>query len=216
MLLTVATFDYQSADLAAEERHYLSHHVALATRLPGLRLYYTGTLVEVAGQRPDRHRAAILVFDSVDARAAAMRTETGMALAADTEAHLRDLVRLTADAETIVAFDGRRPGQAAFVMTAAFDLAIGAGGVEAAERRYRDHHVALARQLPGLRHYVIGKLARGGGSDPERYRLAILAFDTLDALRQAYHSPVGRELRVDERETIVNARVSWLDARVEV
>jgi hypothetical protein len=50
----------------------------------------------------------------------------------------------------------------------------------------------------------------------ERYRLAILAFDTLDALRDAYRSPLGRELRADERATIVNARVSWLDVRVEV
>ena len=67
-----------------------------------------------------------------------------------------------------------------------------------------------------MRNYIIGKLTRGGGGDPARYRLAILAFDTLDALREAYRSPVGRELRADERATIVNAHVSWLDARVEV
>ena len=113
-------------------------------------------------------------------------------------------------------FDGRRPGQAAFVMAAAFDLGVAPGGLEAAERRYRDNHVALARRLPGLRHYVIGKPPHGDSGDPPRDRLAVLAFDTLDTLREVYRSPLGRELREDERATITNARVFWLDARVEV
>jgi uncharacterized protein (TIGR02118 family) len=215
MLLTVVSFNYRGTDLAAEERHYLDHHVPLARQLPGLRFYYTGRLVEMADQKVDHRRAAILGFDGADARAAAMRTATGSALGADTEQHLSDLVRLSADAEVVAPGDGRRAGQAAFVMAAAFDLAVERGGPEAAEHRYRDRHVALARRLPGLRHYVIGKLARGG-SDRERYRLAVLAFDSRDALREAYRSPLGRELRADERATIVNARVSWLDARVEV
>ena len=211
MLLTATRFDYQSEDVAAEEAHYLRHHVALARQLSGLRLYYTARPVEVAEQKPDRRRAAVVMFDSADAWAAAMRTGTGPALRADTEAHLAGLVRVVADAEVIVPFDARRPGQAVLVMAAEFDLAIGEGGLDAAERRYRDHHVAMARELPGLRHYVTGKVTAG-----ERYRLAILAFETLDALRAAYRAPVGRELRADERASIVNARVSWLDARVEL
>lgn len=214
MLLTATRFNYKSVDVAAEEAHYLGHHVALARQLPGLRLYYTARPVEVAGQTPDRRRGAIIMFDNADAWVAAMRAGTGPALRADTEGHLADLVRVTADAEVIVPFDARRPGQAAFVMAAEFDLATAEGGLEAAELRYRDRHVGLARELPGLRHYVTGRVARIGAV--ERYRLAILAFDTLDALRDAYRSPRGRELRADERATIVNARVSWLDVRVEV
>lgn len=215
MLLSIARFNYASADLAAEERHYVARHVPLARALPGLRFYYSGRLVDVAEQKADRQRAAILGFDSREARAAAYRTPTGATLAADTQAHLGDLVRLFGEAEVIVPFNARRPGQSAFIMTAAFDLAAEPGGPEAAEHRYRDRHVALARRLPGLRHYVIGKVAPGGG-DPQRDRVALLAFDTPDALREAYRSPVGRELRTDERAAIVNARVFWLAARVEV
>ena len=34
MHLTFVTFNYQSADLEAEERNYLGHHVQLARRFP--------------------------------------------------------------------------------------------------------------------------------------------------------------------------------------
>jgi uncharacterized protein (TIGR02118 family) len=217
MLLYVARFNFKSSDLEAEERNYFDVHVALARRMPGLRLYYTGKAVESRGERPDRYRAAILMFDHADAFAAAMQTELGPALAADTEAHLADVVMQTADAEVIVPFADRRPGQSCFVMAAEFDLAADGGGLEAAERHYRDKHVAIARRLPGLRNYVIGKLRP---PDPAfaspRYRIAILTFDSPEALRAAYRSPVGQELVEDERATIRNARVLRLDGRIEV
>ena len=54
MHLTFVTFNYQSADLEAEERNYLGHHVELAKRFPGLRQYYTGRLMKVAGRNPIR------------------------------------------------------------------------------------------------------------------------------------------------------------------
>ncbi len=216
MLLHFARFNFKSADLDAEERNYLGHHVALVRKLPGLRLYYTGRLLEVGGEKPDRHRAVILFFDSADAWSAAMRTETGAALAANRQAHLTALDRRSADAEFIVPFGSRSAGQPCFIMAAEFDLATDGGGIEAAETRYRDHHVAIARRLPGLRNYIIGKLAPSDDGAPGRYRLAILAFDSPDALRDAYRSPVGRELAEDERATIRNPRVFRLDARVEV
>ena len=216
MLLNLVRFNFKSADLDAEERNYLGHHVALAMKLPGLRLYYTGRLLEVGGEKPDRYRAAVLAFDSTDASSAAMRTEAGAALAADGQAHLTALERRSADAEVIVPFDSRRAGQPCFIMAAEFDLATDGGGIEAAETRYRDHHVAIARRLPGLRNYIIGKLAPAGGGVASRYRLAVLAFDSPDALRDAYRSPVGRDLAEDERATIRNPRVTRLDARVEV
>ena len=59
---------------------------------------------------------------------------------------------------------------------------------------------------------MIGKI--GAGAD--RYRIAILAFDSYDAFKDAYRSPVGAELIKDENETIHDARVLRLDARVEV
>ena len=215
MHLTFVTFNFQSADLEAEERNYLGHHVELARRFPGLRQYYTGRLMKVAGKEPDRVRAAILAYDDAAAAASAMRSDVVPALLTDTQAHLKDGTSASVDAETIVPFDSRRAGQQCFVMVAEFDLVQGAG-VDAAEKHYLGTHVGIARRLPGLRNYVIGKLINTAGIEDSRYRVATLVFDSLDAYRAAYASPAGRELLKDEEATIRNARVYRLDARVEV
>jgi uncharacterized protein (TIGR02118 family) len=215
MHLTFVTFNYQSADLEAEERNYLEHHVELAKRFAGQRHYYTGRLMKVAGKEPDRFRAAIVAYDDEAAAASAMRSDVVPALLADTQAHLKDGTPALVDAETIVRFDSRRAGQQCFVMVAEFDLEK-AAGVEAAEKHYLGTHVSIARGLPGLRNYIIGKLIKMPGIEDSRYRMATLVFDSLDAYRAAYASPAGRELLKDEEATIRNARVYRLDARVEV
>ncbi len=215
MHLTFVTFNYQSADLEAEERNYLTHHVDLARRFPGLRQYYTGRLMKVAGKEPDRVRAAIIAYDDAAAAVSAMRSDVVPALLADTQAHLKDGTSTAVDAKTIVPFDSRRAGQQCFVMMAEFDLEHSAA-VEAAEEHYLGTHVSIARRLPGLRNYIIGKLIKTVGIEDSRYRMAILVFDSLDAYRAAYASPVGHELLADEQATIRNARVYRLDARVEV
>ena len=99
-------------------------------------------------------------------------------------------------------------------MVAEFDLEQSAG-IEAAEKHYLGTHVSIARRLPALRNYVIGKLIKTAGIEDSRYRMATLVFDSLDAYRAAYASPVGSELLKDEAATIRNARVYRLDARVE-
>lgn len=215
MHLTFVTFNFQSADLEAEERNYLGHHVELARRFPGLRQYYTGRLMKVAGKEPDRIRAAILTYDDAEAAASAMRSDVVPALLADTQAHLKEGTSTVAGAETIVPFDSRRAGQNCFVMVAEFDLEQNAG-LDTAEKHYLGTHVGIARRLPGLRNYVIGKLINTAGIEDSRYRVATLVFDSLDAYRAAYASPAGRELLKDEEATIRNARAYRLDARVEV
>jgi uncharacterized protein (TIGR02118 family) len=215
MHLTFVTFNYQSADLEAEERNFLGHHVELAKRFPGLRQYYTGRLMKVGGKEPDSVRAAILAYDDAAAAASAMRSEVVPALLADTQAHLKDGTSTAVEAETIVPFDSRRAGQQCFVMVAEFDLEQSAG-IEAAEKHYLGTHVSIARRLPALRNYVIGKLIKTPGIEDSRYRMATLVFDSLDAYRAAYASPVGRELLKDEAASIRSARVYRLDARVEV
>lgn len=215
MHLTFVTFNYQSADLEAEELNYLGHHVQLARRFPGLRQYYTGRLMKVAGKGPDRARAAILGYDDAAAAASAMRSDVVPALLTDTQAHLKDVTSTAVDAETIVPFESRRAGQQCFAMVAEFDLEQSAG-IEAAEKHYLGTHVSIARRLPGLRNYVIGKLIKTPGIEESRYRMAMLVFDSLDAYRAAYASPAGRELLQDEEATIRNARVYRLDARVEL
>jgi uncharacterized protein (TIGR02118 family) len=212
MYLNMVTFDFQSADLDAEERNYQEHHVALARRFPGLRFYYTGRLVRAAGKDPERYRAAILGYDSAEAAAAAMRSEVIGPLVADTQAHLANVGSISIGGEEIVPAAVRGAGARCFIMAAEFDFA---GGLEAAEKHYRGVHVELARKLPGLRHYLIGKV-EGAGSAPQRHRMAVLVFDSLDALRAAYKSAEGLALTRDEQATIRNARVTRIDARSEM
>jgi uncharacterized protein (TIGR02118 family) len=212
MFINFVAFNFKSKDLEAEDRNYLGHHVALAKQLPGLRFYYTGRAMAVGGKDPERYRAAILGFDSAEASSAGAKSPVMTDLSADTRAHLTELTSHLITGETIVPFESRKPGQSCFTMVAEFDLEQ-SGGADAAERHYLGTHTGIARQLPGLRNYMIGKL------DPksaERYRVAILTFDSLDALRDAYRSPIGRDLVRDEEATIRNARVWRLDARIEV
>lgn len=82
--------------------------------------------------------------------------------------------------------------------------------LEEAERHYREHHVPLAQRLPGLRRYVIGRLVQTRTVPAEQYRAAILGFDSLEALRAAYASPVGQELRADEERLIARPRALLL------
>lgn len=208
MNFTFVGFNYQSGDLEAEERNYLRHHVALVKTLPGLRQYFTARTMAPGGEKPSQFRHAILAFDN--AQSAGTAPSIGAEIAADTEAHLKDLRMLVFDGEIIVPFENRKPGQKCFVMTAEFNL--DKANPEAAEKRYREHHTSIARRLPGLRNYMIGKL----GAKADRYRIAILAFDSLGAFKDAYKSAVGAELIKDENETIHDARVLRLDARVEV
>ncbi|HVN30141.1 MAG TPA: EthD family reductase [Candidatus Binataceae bacterium] len=210
MQFTLAAFNYQSSDIEAEERNYLGHHVSLAKQLPGIRMYYTSRTMEHGGQKPSQFRYAFLGFDNAEASAKAFDSPAGPALMADTRAHLKDLKTILFEGEIIVPFDSRKPGQKCLLMAAEFNL--DKNNLEAAEKRYREHHTGLARRLPGLRNYIIGKLPAGS----DRYRIAVLAFDSLEAFKDAYRSPLGAELIKDEEATIHDARVYRLDARVEL
>ena len=83
---------------------------------------------------------------------------------------------------------------------------------EDAERHYLDYHVPLARRLPGLRSYVIGRPTDFAGVTATRQRAAVLIFDDREALRAAYRSDVGRELRQDEQRLIADAVTTFMDA----
>ncbi|MBI1957773.1 MAG: EthD family reductase [Candidatus Rokubacteria bacterium] len=95
-------------------------------------------------------------------------------------------------------------------MVGSFDFNSEHFTLDEAERHYRDYHVPLARQLPGLRRYVIGRLVQTRTVPAERYRAAILGFDGLEGLRAAYASPVGQELRADEDRLIARPRALLL------
>ena len=68
------------------------------------------------------------------------------------------------------------------------------------DKHYFDVHIPLAHKLPGLRRYEVSKrpIATPAG-DAEPYLVAILHFDSLAALREAFCTPEGRACAADRR-----------------
>jgi uncharacterized protein (TIGR02118 family) len=206
-------------DLAAEEKNYLDVHVELAKHLPGLRQYITGKLRPSGTTAPAYYRAAVLNYDSKEAaREANRNSAVAKPLMDDSAAHISPGARwIELESEVIVPFDSRKPGQDYFVMAAEFDLKLNCDSLDSAEKLYLDHHTHIARRLPGLRHYLIGQIDHvGRGGNLDRWRMAMLVFDNIEAFRAAYRSPVGQELIKDEESTILNPRVYRLDAKVQI
>src|ERR1700693_75028 len=87
--------------------------------------------------------------------------------------------------------------------------------LEAEERNYADVHVALARQLPGLRQYITGRLLAPAGQQPPHYRAAVLSFDSIaEAETGMRKSPAAKAVTADGREHMTNLR--WLEMDSEV
>ncbi len=212
-------FDFKSSDLEAEERNYAEVHVPLARQLPGLRRYLTGRMLAPPGTQPPYYRAVFLSYDGAAEAAAAMReSPVANPLAADGREHMKNLRWLEMDSEVIVPLESQGSGSRYLLMAAEFDLQVETAGFSdaaSAEERYLGEHTRIARRLPGLRHYMVGRLVEAGRRKPDRLRLALLAFDDAQALREAYRSPVGLELIKDEQATIANARVYRIDATVQ-
>jgi EthD domain len=226
MKTVFATFNFKSTDLANAENLYIENHVRLTRELPNLRQYITG-LVRPHPHRPSPHRAAFNYFDDEAAlRWALHKSPAAKPLLQDGAAHLRVNRWLELDSEIIVPFESRRPGSPCFVLAAEFELKLNGAGAEAAEERYLDYHVDIARQLPELRHYMISKYqvsrkldaVETSGERPIRnpLRMAMLVFDGFEALRSAYRSPVGQELAKAEEAIIANPRVYRIDATVQL
>jgi uncharacterized protein (TIGR02118 family) len=221
-----ATFNFNSSDLATAEKSYVENHVRLTLQLPGLWQYITG-LIRPHPQRPVPHRAAFNYFDDERALQWALhRSPAAKPLLQDGAAQLRVNPWLELDSEIIIPFEGRRPGLKCFVLAAEFELKSNGSGFETPERHYLEYHVELARKLPNLRHYMISKYQVGGKSGVmgasetlqarKALRVATLVFDTFEALRDAYRSRIGRQLRKDEETTITNLRVYRIDATVQL
>ncbi|MFJ3339429.1 EthD family reductase [Streptomyces sp. NPDC086766] len=64
-------------------------------------------------------------------------------------------------------------------------------------RHYRDVHIPLARQLPGLRRYTISRDLVAVRGDSPYYLVAELEWDTMDELHTAFASPEGRTTAAD-------------------
>lgn len=64
------------------------------------------------------------------------------------------------------------------------------------ERHYRDVHIPLVKQMPGLRRYTIGRVTTLRGGEPY-YWIAELEWDSMDALQKARQSPQGQATAQD-------------------
>ena len=85
------------------------------------------------------------------------------------------------------------------------------------EQHYRDVHIPLGRQLPGLRRYTVSRdmsLVRG---ERPYHMVSELDFDDVDALRAAFASPQGQATGrdVDELVRLTGATVRSVIYQVE-
>ncbi|HEV2680368.1 MAG TPA: EthD family reductase [Rhodanobacter sp.] len=71
---------------------------------------------------------------------------------------------------------------------------------EAFDKHYFDIHIPMAKQLPGLIKYEVSKgpiAALLNASDP--YRVGILHFDSMAAIKEAFDSECGRACAADRK-----------------
>lgn len=83
------------------------------------------------------------------------------------------------------------------------------------ERHYREVHIPLAKQLPGLRRYTIGRHAKLIRADEPYYLIAELEWDNMDALQKAFQSPQGQATSQDVANLASNAGVRSMVYEVE-
>ena len=68
---------------------------------------------------------------------------------------------------------------------------------EAFNQHYRDVHIPLGRQLPGLRRYTVGRDLTAVHGDAPYYLVSELEWDTMDDLNAAFASPEGQATAAD-------------------
>lgn len=72
--------------------------------------------------------------------------------------------------------------------------------IESFERHYFEVHIPLAKQLPGLIRYEINDgaiVSTTGHSQP--HRIANLYFDSMDAIKNAFSSEIGKRCAADRK-----------------
>jgi uncharacterized protein (TIGR02118 family) len=68
---------------------------------------------------------------------------------------------------------------------------------EAFDRHYRDVHIPLAKQLPGLRRYTVSRNHGAVRGDQSYYLVAELDWDDMAALKRDFASELGQETAGD-------------------
>ena len=99
-----------------------------------------------------------------------------------------------------------------FLMFARFSFK--SSDLVAEDKNYLEHHVRLARQLPGVRMYLTGKLAETARGKPDHYRAVVFGYDTPEAGLNSVDCPVGVEMMADSAQHIVGTVVSACEGEV--
>lgn len=68
------------------------------------------------------------------------------------------------------------------------------------DRHYREVHVPLAKKLPGLRRYTLGRNVSALGGGEPYYLVAELDFDDTASFQAAFQSPEGQATVADAAE----------------
>src|ERR1700676_5292279 len=90
------------------------------------------------------------------------------------------------------------------------------GDIEAEERNYLGHHVALAKGMPGIRQYYTGRTIEHRGEKPSHFRHAILSFDNAEASGKAFDTPAGPALIADTQAHLKDLRNNFFDGEIIV
>ena len=83
------------------------------------------------------------------------------------------------------------------------------------DRHYREVHIPLARNLPGLRRYTISRSSAPSEDVDGPYLIAELDFDDAAALNSAVTSPAGEAAAADGAVLAANATVASTVYEVE-
>jgi hypothetical protein len=205
MFLMFARFDFKSSDLAAEDKNYFDHHVSLARRLPGVRMYLTGKMVAAAHGKPGHYRAVLFGYDTAQAGLTSLDCPIGVELMADSAEHIVGTLVDAAECEVVVPFDRRQPGQPCLVAALTYDL-----GTPADEARLRSYYNSV-RILPGLCGYMAGRTFEARGQKPDRERMEIRIFDPGAPSKKSW----GELVSVDE--SVMRApRIYCIQGEVQV
>lgn len=101
-----------------------------------------------------------------------------------------------------------------FLMFARFNFV--SSDLAAEDKNYMDNHVRLARQLPGVRMYLTGKLIETAQFKPDRYRAVVFGYETAQAGLTSLDCPVGVELMADSAGHIVGTLVDACEGEIIV
>jgi len=83
------------------------------------------------------------------------------------------------------------------------------------DRHYREVHVPLAKQLPGLRRYTLSRDIAPIRGEQTYYLVAELDYDDMDALRVAFSSPQGQAAAADVAELLTYATTASMTYELE-